>query len=223
MAKKKLQMVWPKEGPKGRAPRGFMGGLRDIFTGKGPDMFIQQRGSREAITPGQWANWLECPLRSSDPPNFYRDSYHDYNTHVRENYGNITSRGAQRYDPYTRKYTSWGVDEDWANAGVRGNNSFQNPYPRYTANDMKRMWPRTSRGKHINPADMGKEWTHFGPKASFYLPCSTMSVTDRPLEVPTRARLFLAACPSNWRQCTYWIQHRCTHQPMVKNGSDPKT
>lgn len=57
MARKKLQMVWPKDGPKGSQPRGLFGGLRDIFGGTGPDMFVQKAGSHEAITPGDWGNW----------------------------------------------------------------------------------------------------------------------------------------------------------------------
>jgi hypothetical protein len=59
MAKgKKLQFVWPKDGPKGRSGhRGFFGRLDNILTGRGPDVFLQRGGSREAIRPDLWGNW----------------------------------------------------------------------------------------------------------------------------------------------------------------------
>lgn len=49
-----LQFVWPKDTKK---RRGFFGKLSDIVTGKGPDVFVQARGSRAAIPVERWANW----------------------------------------------------------------------------------------------------------------------------------------------------------------------
>jgi hypothetical protein len=59
MGKKKvLQFVWPKDGSKGKSGhRGFFGGLSDIMTNRGPDMFLQRRGKRTAIRPEFWGNW----------------------------------------------------------------------------------------------------------------------------------------------------------------------
>lgn len=53
----KLQMVWPKDGPKGHRPRGLFRGFCDIWTGKGPDMFLQRKNSKSPIDPGLWGNW----------------------------------------------------------------------------------------------------------------------------------------------------------------------
>ena len=62
MGKKNLQFVWPKDGYKGRSGnRGFFGGLSDIMVGRGPDIFLQKKGSRTAIRPDFWGNW-QAPL-----------------------------------------------------------------------------------------------------------------------------------------------------------------
>lgn len=54
---REFQFVWPEDSPKGSSRRGFFDKLRDIVTGKGPDMFIQKAGSKEPIKAGEWGNW----------------------------------------------------------------------------------------------------------------------------------------------------------------------
>jgi hypothetical protein len=54
----KLQFVWPKDGPKGRSGhRGFFGRLDNILTNRGPDVFLQRKGSSTPILPETWGNW----------------------------------------------------------------------------------------------------------------------------------------------------------------------
>lgn len=52
---KNLQFIWPKDGPKGRGHRGFLGRLNNVVTNKGPDIFVGKQGSR--ISPDRWQNW----------------------------------------------------------------------------------------------------------------------------------------------------------------------
>lgn len=63
---RKLQFVWPKDGPKGRnGHRGFFRGLGDILTNRGPDIFLQRQGSCTPITQDWWANWYAHKTPSS--------------------------------------------------------------------------------------------------------------------------------------------------------------
>ena len=60
MARKRAwnyQYVWPKDGVKGKEPRGFFGRMNDILTGRGPDMFVDKGGSRTPIKLDEWSNW----------------------------------------------------------------------------------------------------------------------------------------------------------------------
>jgi hypothetical protein len=61
----KLQLVWPKDGPKGRSGhRGFFGRMNNVLTNRGPDIFLQKRGSKIPILPEEWGNWYIAPLYS---------------------------------------------------------------------------------------------------------------------------------------------------------------
>jgi hypothetical protein len=54
----KLQFVWPKDGPKGRSGhRGFFGRMNNVLTNRGPDVFLQKKGSSDPILPEHWGNW----------------------------------------------------------------------------------------------------------------------------------------------------------------------
>lgn len=58
MAAWDYKVVWPKDGPRGSRPRGFLRGLGDILRGKGPDMFVQnRRESNEPVEVDRWSNW----------------------------------------------------------------------------------------------------------------------------------------------------------------------
>ncbi|KAE9371420.1 hypothetical protein N431DRAFT_545678 [Stipitochalara longipes BDJ] len=153
----RLQMVWPKDGPKGSRRRGFFHGFNDILTGKGPDMFLQRHKSSTPINPERWGNW---------------DSYHDVRSHFREEYdgaanpcGN-SSRGLKRYDPHTRKYRNWLTPTDWAGGGVNGQGIGIHGagYPRFTGSEGRKMFRRLAQGRRIDPSKMGKEWNMEGPR-----------------------------------------------------------
>lgn len=86
----------------------------------------------------------------------YRNSYHDPSLMAAP--GPWKTRGFERYDPYSRKYTNWGpVARPWKD---------DNPYPRFTADEMRKMRPRILKGKDPKPSQMGSEWTHLGPKVT---------------------------------------------------------
>lgn len=55
-----LKFVWPKDvghNRNGKTPRSTWSGFKDILSGKGPDMFIQRKGSRSPIKLDRWSNW----------------------------------------------------------------------------------------------------------------------------------------------------------------------
>ncbi|CZR67775.1 uncharacterized protein PAC_17674 [Phialocephala subalpina] len=149
-----FQLVWPKDGPKGRGKRSFTKGLRDIVGGKGPDMFLQRRGDGTAITPERWGNW---------------DSYHNAEMHVSEkskpNRLLTNSRGSKRYDPQTRTYKHWAWPEDWNGLGSEfvglGPNGVG--YPRLTQRELRYMQRQLSRGRPIEPQKLDN-WNQNGPK-----------------------------------------------------------
>ncbi|KAK2623510.1 hypothetical protein QTJ16_007064 [Diplocarpon rosae] len=145
-----LQFVWPKEGYKGREPRGFWGRLNDITTGKGPDIFLQEKGSKTPIKPDEWQNW---------------DTYRNPLAHRGEQ-ANPVSRGQQRYDPYTRKYIEWGIPSDWNGVGSHGFGIQANGdgLPRFTLEETRKMKRLLARGLSIDPRKMGDGWSTEGPK-----------------------------------------------------------
>lgn len=169
--KKKLQWVWPKDGRQGRRPRGFYGGLRDIIQNKGPDMFLQEKGNG-AIPLDHWSNWQaihdEKVTWDVFADEMCRDSYHHPVYHQHEEEGSHlnglfgASRGNQRYDPNTRRYTEWSIDRDWW--GERINDENQAFYPRFTQDESQRILRRLQRHKNITPRSMGSEWKTDGPK-----------------------------------------------------------
>ncbi|CAL3971511.1 unnamed protein product [Diplocarpon coronariae] len=144
-----LKFVWPKEGYKGGETRGFWGRLNDIITGKGPDIFLQEKRSKIPIKPDEWQNW---------------DSYRNPLAH-RDEQANPVSRGQQRYDPYTRRYTEWGVPNDWHGAGTHGFGiqADGNGLPRFTLEETRKM-KRLGRGQSMDPCKMGDGWSTEGPK-----------------------------------------------------------
>ncbi|KAG4413050.1 hypothetical protein IFR04_013814 [Cadophora malorum] len=145
-----LQFVWPKDGPKGRGHRGFWGRLNNIKSGQGPDIFLQRRGSREPIKPDQWQNW---------------DSYRFFDAHIEE-MTYPASRKYERYDPHDRTYKKWSIPEDWNGLGASGLGirAHADGLPRFTQNEWVEMQKLRRRGRQINPAEMGDEWTNHGPK-----------------------------------------------------------
>ncbi|PSS16531.1 hypothetical protein M430DRAFT_19520 [Amorphotheca resinae ATCC 22711] len=153
MAKgKKLQFVWPKDGPKGRSGhRGFFGRLDNILTGRGPDVFLQRGGSREAIRPDLWGNW---------------DSYHFQDYHFDELANHHVSRGTRRYDPHTRRYTDWAIPHDWFGNRIALNGNHN--YPRFTAGEARQLLRQYRRTGQIDPEKMGKDWHHEGPRRFNY-------------------------------------------------------
>ena len=136
------QFVWPREGQKGRRPRGFMSGFIDILTNKGPDIYITPKGDRTPIPVDQWGNW---------------DSYHSRDRQGQErlfSYNGVwnADRGNKRYDPYLRKYVEWEWDENWE----------QDPF---------KMAPRYHRDEHEyiarrNKVPKTKNFSHGRPKVS---------------------------------------------------------
>ena len=171
MGKKELQFVWPKDGHKGRSGhRGFFGGLNDIITGRGPDIFLQRKGSRTGIRPDFWGNWQVFIARAGKKVylRFDRDSYHYPAYHCQEigrSYQNglwSASRGTRRYDPHTRRYTEWSIPHDWH--GHRIDDQNQAFYPRFTQDEARQFIRRLQHHRRINPRSMGSEWTTDGPR-----------------------------------------------------------
>jgi len=158
MPAKNFQYVWPKDGPHGKSGhRGFFGRLNNVVTGRGPDIFIQRKHSKTPISPDHWQNW---------------DSYHDFNCYRKDHSNGShnplydSSRGFKRYDPHTRRYREWFTPHDWAGFGVdaRGVGPNDSGYPRFTTNDARKMTRRLAQGRRVNPARMGDEWHHDGPR-----------------------------------------------------------
>ncbi|EKD20126.1 uncharacterized protein L3040_002201 [Drepanopeziza brunnea f. sp. 'multigermtubi'] len=148
---KKLQLVWPKDGPKGRGKRGFRGRLANIVTGKGPGIFLQRMGSTDPIPRDQWQNW---------------DSYRSYADHRHEDRGSV-SRGFRRYDPHTRTYVEWTTPHDWSGRGTHlcGGVGYKGDgLPRFTREEGSRFNKAYHRGQRLRNEDMGDAWTHEGPK-----------------------------------------------------------
>ncbi|KAH7309303.1 hypothetical protein BKA65DRAFT_543517 [Rhexocercosporidium sp. MPI-PUGE-AT-0058] len=145
-----LQFVWPKDGHRGRGHRGFWGRLNNIATGKGPDVFIQRKGSKEPIMQDQWQNW---------------DSYASFNAHMEEE-SYPASRGFERYDPYTRTYKEWSIPHDWYGIGVDGSGVGGHGVglPMFTRDEQVHMHKERLRGRQIDPGQMGSEWNNMGPK-----------------------------------------------------------
>ncbi|EPE28312.1 hypothetical protein GLAREA_09432 [Glarea lozoyensis ATCC 20868] len=144
---RKLQFVWPKDGPKGRNDHGgFFGRMGDVLTNRGPDIFIQRKKSKTPIAPEEWGNW---------------DSYHMRSAQYLENSQPHKSRGRQRYDPETRKYVEWHIADDFYRRGVDGLGP--GSYPRFTMDEWSKMARRLNRGRPINPRSMGSDWNHDGP------------------------------------------------------------
>ncbi|PVH73454.1 hypothetical protein DL98DRAFT_469279 [Cadophora sp. DSE1049] len=148
--RRNLQFVWPKDGPKGRGHRGFWGRLSNIVTGKGPDVFLQHKGSTDPITQDEWSNW---------------DSYAFHDAHRAEE-RNPVSRGFERYDPYSRKYVEWATPHDWYGTGVNGtglgpHNAGRTRFTRKEATQLRKL---QHRGVRINPEEMGSDWHNMGPK-----------------------------------------------------------
>ncbi|TVY82014.1 hypothetical protein LSUE1_G005330 [Lachnellula suecica] len=142
---KKLQFVWPKDGPKGRSGhRGFFGRLDNILTNRGPDVFLQRKGSTTAITPDFWSNW---------------DSFHHKDYHYQEEAGPYVSRGVQRYDPDSRRYKTWTVPHDW-----HGVESRDGIYPHFTQREWKKIARQWRHGRLVDPLKMGRDWNSDGPK-----------------------------------------------------------
>ncbi|OBU00318.2 hypothetical protein VE01_01509 [Pseudogymnoascus verrucosus] len=133
------QFVWPREGRKGKTPRGWWGGLMSIMTNTGPDIFITRKNDTTPIKPDHWGNW---------------DSYDSPEAQARErrNYAFNADRGNRRYDPHTRKYVLWEFT----------NNYDQDPvekYPLFTREEHEWLarHPRKRRPKT-------KDWSAAGPK-----------------------------------------------------------
>ena len=101
-----------------------------------------------------------------------RDSYTDPIAHFKEiaNPFPFSSRGLERYDPYTRKYTKWHNPNDFYGHGVDGYGL--GSYPHFTADEWQKMARRLAQGKRIKPGSMGSEWHHDGPKVCDILPPS---------------------------------------------------
>ncbi|CZS88435.1 uncharacterized protein RAG0_00188 [Rhynchosporium agropyri] len=145
-----LQCVWPKDGSRGRGRRGFWGRLDNVLTGKGPDIFLQLRGSRSPIMRDQWQNW---------------DSYSSQLAHNQEEKIR-TSRGLKRYDPHTRQYKEWATPNDWSVSGVDG--SGVGPHnkgrTRFTKEEVVKMGKLRAANGDIDARTMGPEWNERGPK-----------------------------------------------------------
>ncbi|KAL2066045.1 hypothetical protein VTL71DRAFT_2116 [Oculimacula yallundae] len=145
-----LQFVWQKDGIKGRGHRGFWGRLENIVTGKGPDVFVQHKGSKVPIIRDRWQNW---------------DSYSSAQARDQEE-RSLVSRGLKRYDPYTRKYEEWATHHDWSSAGVDGCGigPHNEGRTRFTKEERIKFGKLRTRGKQISGGHMGKEWTGHGLK-----------------------------------------------------------
>lgn len=175
MPQRKLQVVWPKDGFQGKSRTGFGSRLSDILKGKGPDMFIQLKGSRDAIRADRWGNWRVTPyFLLISMLTFIRDSYHLPREHFVEQLShnglwNI-SRGMKRYDPETRTYKEWLWPLDWQGTGVGGFGTAGNGdgYPRFTRREPEHVRRQLKLGGPIDPRKVGPDWDDSGPKVWFF-------------------------------------------------------
>ncbi|KAL3417793.1 hypothetical protein PVAG01_10803 [Phlyctema vagabunda] len=145
-----LCFIWPKDKS---TRRGFFRGLGDILSNKGPDIFIDRdrQKKKEHIAVAHWSNW---------------DAYHSRTCHaietdLKNSFLGAKSRGFERYDPRSRRYTIWMPKEDWDGVG---------PDPSLTKKDskkVKRIW--LSRGqitpKLMSPERLRREYHDFWQSA----------------------------------------------------------
>jgi hypothetical protein len=95
-----------------------------------------------------------------------------------------TSRGRQRYDPETRRYVLWELDNDFPGKGIYGtgiNGSNGNGYPRFTASERDHIERRRlSQLKPVpqNRQQMGRDWDGNGPRVRISLSAWTTSLTS---------------------------------------------
>jgi hypothetical protein len=84
--------------------------------------------------------------------------------------GPFANREFKRYDPYTRKYQTWHVPQDWAGNGAwpfplaLGVHENGDGYPRFTQREWNRMDQMYRRTGQVDPQRMGEEWTTEGPR-----------------------------------------------------------
>jgi len=163
---KNFQFVWPKDGYKGRDKRGFWGRLNNILTDRGPDVFLQRKGSSTPIKPDWWGNWYVLIDMTGTLLICERDSYHDPYYHTREitNSFPCASRGTRRYDPQSRTYEHWSIPSDWYGNRVGPWPDYQPHYPRFTREEWAKINRRLRRGRLVDPLTMGKDWHQDGPK-----------------------------------------------------------
>jgi len=145
----RLYSIWPREGKNGKKPRGFFAGLKDCMTNKGPDIYVQKGLSKKPLRVGEWSNWWVyiIPSRHSRADNVVRDSYHLHESCERR-------RGNKRYDPHSRKYVDWSLENQWA----ENLNGREPLLPRFHAREFKKL----ERGNDLRGID--SEWDDFGPK-----------------------------------------------------------
>lgn len=162
-----LQFVWPKDGERGKnGPGGFWGRLGDILTDKGPDVFLQKKGSKTPIKPDRWGNWYMSLRYSVLNAKSDRDSYH-HPAAARDEDAGFVSRGIRRYDPHSRRYKEWCIPIDWFgsyNQRVPGQRYSEPRYPRFTLKELRKMEHDTVRGRYPDPFAMGSDWNNMGPE-----------------------------------------------------------
>lgn len=189
---KNLQFVWPKDGPKGKSGhRGFWGRFNNVVTNRGPDIFLQRKGDKNPIKPDEWGNWYAIVqevlylhrLISS------RDGYTDSNAQLIENTRQWMSRGVQRYDPHTRRYKTWAINDDHFQQGPDGLGPGY--YPHFTALEYDRMSRRLDRGHRVVPGKMGRDWNEYGPKVRIHFLRGRVSLLNS-VALSSRTRLVLA-------------------------------
>lgn len=191
------QFVWPRDGKKGKAPRSWWRGLRDIMTNTGPDIFVARKNDTTPIKPDQWGNWqASISISSIIYWHLPRDGYDspEAQLHERRSYNGVYSadRSNRRYDPHTRKYVLWEYDNNYEQDSHK-------KYPLFTRKEHDWL------SRHPHRRMRSKDWTVAGPKVSHadrILKNSPLTV--RNIEVWERVQWLLEECISNWREYTRW-------------------
>lgn len=159
-----------------------------------------------------------------------RDTYHDADYFRREadnhSFGNV-GRGNKRYDPHTRRYVKWSIDQDW-----HGNRYQPNPeptipwkdttYPRFTRDEWRKLikqWRKN--GGWFDTDKMGTNWTTEGPKVGItYLKSVYFQIVNTAAAISRRAQLVLAERSSSWRKLSSGLPSKRGNQPNARY--DPK-
>ena len=102
-----FQFVWPRDRrPNGSKKRTKLQAFSDILWGKGPDIFVTRKHDKTPIPSDMWGNWAgyHSPEEQAMDRGFSAKGICGIGS---------ADRRYKRYDPHSRKYVEWELDQNW--------------------------------------------------------------------------------------------------------------